>query len=149
MSLFKKFTSLFRVDTARPQPQPDAGDSELVRVDIVGEASYQRELGILAGPKTEDGVSVWKPAELVPEPNNPYDPQAVVARIEGYTVGYLSRAKARAFHRMMAEFYPAGEPLTEVKAEIRGGWLRAGGDEGYFGVALYVQERIARRLEDE
>ena len=35
MSLFKKFTSLFRVETARPQPQSDAGDSELVRVDIV------------------------------------------------------------------------------------------------------------------
>ena len=120
---------------------------ELVRVDIVGESHYQRELENLAGPKTEDGVSVWISADLVPEPDNPYDKSAVSVQIDGVTVGYLSRARAKAFHRMMTDHMTPGESLTGIDAEIRGGWRRPGGDEGTFGLTLYLSSIVAGFLD--
>jgi len=126
------------------------GDSETktVRVDIVGEASYQPALDRIAGPKSEDGVSVWKTAALTPEPANAYDKNAVMVTIDSLKVGYLSRRQAVAFHAMMADAGLQGEALTEIKAHIIGGWRRPSGSEGHYGVALYVPEIVASRLED-
>ncbi|MPZ50104.1 MAG: hypothetical protein GEU75_12540 [Dehalococcoidia bacterium] len=148
MALLKKLTEF--VENGPPsQTSTYHGSREaaadLVKVDIVGESSYQKELGQLAGPKLYDGVSKWLLASLTPDPANPYDENAVAVSIQGFKVGYLARPMAKAFQHMMISAGMAGEDLTEIDAEIRGGWSR-GNDEGHFGVALYLPESVAKQL---
>ncbi|WP_186766277.1 hypothetical protein [Falsiphaeobacter marinintestinus] len=45
--------------------------------EIVGESHYQTALERLAGGKKPDGVEVDTGALLIPEPENPYDENAV------------------------------------------------------------------------
>jgi len=65
-------------------------------LEVVGVESCQPELEELTfNPLLEE--KVWTMlALLVPEDTNPYDPAAVRVQIVGRTVGYLSRADARA-----------------------------------------------------
>ena len=115
------------------------------RVEIVGEAHYQRELAKLAGPKTTNGVSVYMDARLVPEPTNRHDPNAVAAIINGHTVGYLSRAQAVAYHKAMNEHGFAGSSLAGFRARIHGGWLRPD-SEGNYSVTLLLPQDIAQEI---
>jgi hypothetical protein len=104
------------------------------RVEVVGESHYQDALEQLCG-RCEHGVDLTTTAALVPEPGNPYDPNAVAVQIGGRTVGYLARGAAEAFK-------PVSERLLAVRrsglcqARIRGGWEREDGDVGNFGVTL-------------
>jgi hypothetical protein len=126
--------------------RPPGGDQRVppggrYRVEIVGEASYQAAIGRLAGAKTHDGVSVYKPAVLVPEPTNPHDRNAVSVRIEGLTVGYLSREQAVTFHRVVAgDGWPTAS-VGPVKAWLHGGWKRPG-DEGHYSVTLFLSDPV-------
>ena len=70
---------------------------------FVGEQSYQPALiGLLQGrghaPESlkncSKAVSESFVADLVPDPGNAYDPNAVAVSIEGRTVAYLSRGNA-------------------------------------------------------
>ena len=115
------------------------------RVEIVGEASYQRELAQIAGPKTPNGVNVKLAARLVPEPTNRRDRNAVSAVIDGHTVGYLSRDQAMGFHRAMNERGFGGSSLGGFRARIHGGWLRPD-DEGHYSVTLLLPESIAKEI---
>jgi hypothetical protein len=106
-------------------------------VAIVGEGSYQRDLEEIAGGKKEEGVNLLVLAALVPEPDNPYDRNAIAVQIDERTVGYLDREKALAYQ-------PVAKRLRELNAiglcigRIRGGWRRPGGDEGHFGVVIHL-----------
>jgi hypothetical protein len=62
---------------------------ELIRV--VGTSHYQDALLELAPRKADEQVRRDAVAELVPEPGNPHDPNAISVQIEGRLVGYLSR----------------------------------------------------------
>ncbi len=150
LPLFKelqhRFLGVPRPVLKPPAALPPANLNELVRVDIVGEASYQQELRYLVpGDRTEDSVSVWKIASLVPEPENKFDANAVVVLIEGFTVGYLDRRQGVLYHAMMAEAGMPGESIEDVDAEIRGGWRRDGISANY-GVALYMPPAVASKL---
>jgi hypothetical protein len=106
-------------------------------VPIVGEASYQGDLEKIAGGKTEEGVDLYVLAALVPEPNNPYDKNAISIQIGGRTVGYLDRERA-------ITYQPVARRLLDLEAvglcigHIRGGWRRRGGGEGHFGVSIHL-----------
>lgn len=113
------------------------------RVEIVGEASYQGELAELAGPKTENGVNVYKTAALVPEPSNRHDKNAVAVKIDGLTVGYLSRDQVPGFHKAIASVGFGSASLVGFRARIHGGWKRPGNDEGHYGVTLLLPESLA------
>lgn len=152
MNLFKRFLSdRFNAPPPVRLDKPTIFNSETlpvdyVRVDIVGEGSYQTELGLVAGrPKTEDSVSIWRSAALIPEPDNEFDPNAVMVVIENKTVGYLDRAQAVLFHEMMVDAEMKGDQLTDITAEVRGGWRRDGLSAAY-GVALYFPAVIAAKL---
>lgn len=54
-------------------------------VDVVGESFYREALEAVAR-QGADHI-----ATLVPEPDNPYDPQAIGVVIMGLKVGHLSR----------------------------------------------------------
>jgi Ftsk gamma domain len=105
-------------------------------VDVVGESFYQPALDEIAGGRTTEGcVNREHVAALVPEPQNPYDKQAVAVLIEGRLVGHLSREDARAYAIVIrrcrdADRYPAAH------ATLTGGWDRGADDRGHIGVRL-------------
>ena len=118
------------------------------KVEIVGEASYQDTISRLAGGKSENGANLYKVAELVPDLKNRFDPNAVAAKIDGLTVGYLSKEQALGYHRAMAAFGSAS--LVGCRARIHGGWKRLNDegevDEGYFGVTFLLPQSIAQEI---
>jgi hypothetical protein len=108
------------------------------RVDAVGESQYQVALTELAGGKQRESQYIETNAELWREPDNTYDANAVQVRIGGRVVAYLPRAEAARVASVMDE---AGLVAVACAAEIRGGW-KEGGDEGHFGVVVWVPERV-------
>lgn len=112
------------------------GDGSL-RLNIVGKSRYQDALETICGGRTEHGAEHIVTAALLPEDDNPYDKHAVRIEIDGRTVGYLSRENARLYRKRMAAIVKNGVPVY-CRAHRRGGWQRASGDQGHFGVFLNV-----------
>lgn len=100
-------------------------------VDVVGESNYQRALARITGGRTPDGVNIDTTATLIPEPSNPYDPNAVRVDIAGQTVGYLDRSAAVTYRQR-------GGKRSQCRATINGGWDRGDGDAGHFGVRVQL-----------
>lgn len=119
--------------------KPFQGRSEVPgrRIDVVGEARYQDALSEIAGGKTPDGHEITTNAEIRREAGNRFDANAIQVLIAWRLVGYLSRADA-------AEYAPvldaAGIAGMACPAEIRGGWRTSDGDEGHFGVVIWLPE---------
>lgn len=65
-----------------------------IRVDVVGESHYQPAIRTACNWKPGDDTLFHCMAELVPEPTNPYDRNAIKVTIDGACVGYLSRQDA-------------------------------------------------------
>lgn len=106
-------------------------------VEVVGESRYQGALAKVAGGKTRKGPAKRHLlATLVRETRNPVDPNAVRVEVDGLTVGYLPRKRAKSFHRLLNDAATARVPVI-ARAEITGGW-RNGSDEGSFGIELDI-----------
>ena len=60
-------------------------------VPVVGTSHYQPALIELSGRRGDDEIRVEATATLVPEPDNPHDPNAIAVQIQDRLVGYLSR----------------------------------------------------------
>jgi len=106
-------------------------------LEVVGESNYQRNLERVCGGRTRECQDRIMTAMLVLEDDNPHDAKAVCVTIDGWTVGYLSRDKARAFRARLRRERIRGYEFP-CKANVRGGWDRGDGDWGYFGVWLDV-----------
>lgn len=74
-------------------------------------------------------------ARLEPVDDDPFDPEAVAVMIEDHLVGHLPRHVARSYRPIIAEAITGSGGATCL-TEIRGGWERAHGDVGLFGVVL-------------
>src|SRR6476469_1220661 len=90
---------------------------EMVRV--AGVSHYQPALLDASGAAPGDEVRFDCRAELVPEPDNPHDPNAVAVRIDGRPVGYLPRDEALRWQSVIAPLAEVGEPAY-VDARIAG-----------------------------
>jgi hypothetical protein len=105
--------------------------------EIVGESHYQDVLLGICGRKTLNGHRKIVDAEMLPEPDNRYDPNAVAVYIDRHVVGYLSREDAKTYHAIR------GSTTAACKALIVGGWKQKVDedewDEGSFGVRLAVR----------
>jgi hypothetical protein len=105
------------------------------RVQVHGESFHQGELNAICGGKCPEGHRRKVLAILLPEPENPYDSNAVGVQVDGRMVGHIGRQGA-------AEYQPIAKLLTEkgklgaARAFIAGGWIRPGGDEGHYGITL-------------
>jgi hypothetical protein len=123
-------------------------------VNVVGESAYQGTLEQLAGGRTIDGGrNPDHMAALIPEPHNPYDPNAVrVVIVSGNAghIGYLSRADAIAYRPVIDHLAAVGK-LAACRASLSGGWDRGGGDRGSFGVRLFLGKpaELMAELESE
>jgi hypothetical protein len=106
--------------------------------EVVGESHYQQALRRLAQPHDEHGADKQCVAELIPERDNPHDPQAVRVAIDGNTVGYLSRDDARSFRRRLSSRKRGGQ-VTACDAVIRGGGVRDDGERLFYGVWLDIK----------
>jgi len=128
MSLLGRLWSLVSSPTTprpaeRPAPTWTDGYGYL---GAVGESQYQSALRRVA----RTGRLCW--ASLVPEPENPFDSNAVAVRIQDETVGYLCRADARRYQKRLLTL---PQPL-EVPAKLIGGtWGKPS-----FGVLLDCRE---------
>jgi hypothetical protein len=80
------------VDVAFPGNRPYA-------VKVVGESFYESNLRSICGLATDTMRQFAKIAVLIPEDDNPYDPNAVRVDIDGLQVGHLSRDDALRFRR--------------------------------------------------
>jgi len=109
------------------------GDEPL---EVVGESRYQDSLWRIVGGRRRDSVRYETEAVLEPEPDNPYDPNAIRVLVDGNLIGYLSREDAAAYRpgllRLMEES-PTGRVALE--AQIVGGGPRRDGI-GFLGVFL-------------
>ena len=106
----------------------------------VGESHYQAALETLCGGHNRYGHELECDAELIPEPDNSYDSNAVKVVIGRRLVGYLCREDAVRFHEEMALAQRSGEGAV-CAAKINGGWRTNQHDEGSFGVRLGIPQR--------
>lgn len=117
-----------------------AGD-DTYALEVVGESFYQDALSEICGGPCEDGHDFNCIAHLVPEPDNPYDANAVAVIVNGQKVAHLTRADAIQHHRDLAALGLSGRRVS-CAANINGGWVRihkdGERDEGYFGIELDV-----------
>jgi hypothetical protein len=100
---------------------------------VVGEEHHQDILEALAGGRRENSAHVAVPALLLPQPDNPYDPDAVAVFMRGHEVGHLARNVAPEFLRAL---HAGGYDRAACEAMIVGGWDRGAADHGNFGVRL-------------
>lgn len=111
---------------------------------IVGESNYQDALSQICGGRTRDGHQIHTRAQLVPEPSNPHDCNAVRVDIDGFRVGYLKRETATKYVARLLEHGRSGE-VVDVRAYISGGWDRSQYDKGQFGVQIERPWPLKRR----
>jgi len=82
--------------------------------DIVGE--FYREAQILAAlgrkPNLDEQVNEEFEAHLVPEPDNPFDANAISVRINGNVVGYLERPVAAEYRQVIHRITASGAVAT-------------------------------------
>jgi hypothetical protein len=107
-------------------------------VEVVGESMYQSPLTLAARGKATGPLGIPCKAQLVCEPTNPADGNAVAVFMKSQKVGYLSRPNARAFRKRLSE---TGKPLrtTTCCAIIRGGGTRDDGEQMFYGVWLDLE----------
>lgn len=102
---------------------------------VVGESHYQRTLAKLAGDHGNKNARAAHRAILSLEDFNRHDPKAVAVRIEGETVGYLTREDARSYRRRLGQ-----KGLTGIDAScdalVVGGGKSRSGEKKFYGVVL-------------
>lgn len=118
-------------------PAPPSLRAEVVheeRINVVGESNYQPAIRKACGwtPGTDTRFECF--AEVVPEPTNRYDPNAIRIDIDGACVGYLSRADALQLGPAIREAL-ADHGSQLVRAVIAG---RADGETDNLGVFLHM-----------
>jgi hypothetical protein len=79
-------------------------------VPVVGESFYQPALLAITGAERGEAVECECIAELIPEPENPHDPNAIKVLIDGLQVGHLSRQNAIKHGPRIRAMLERGEP---------------------------------------
>ena len=74
-------------------PLDDTASPRELMVEVVGHRYYR---GNLIG-------TLGEPVELIPEPNNQWDPHAITILVRGQTVGYINRFQCSAFRQWIVE----------------------------------------------
>jgi hypothetical protein len=104
-------------------------------LEVVGESYHQESLWSIVGGPTTEHVRQEIVAILVPESNNPYDPNAISVWIADLQVGFLSRDDAARYRPgLLALCQKHGTPIA-LRGHVVGGGQRGDGI-GFLGVFL-------------
>lgn len=109
----------------------------VTRQDAVGESFYQEALISICDGHSDDGDNLPVLAVLQPEPDNPYDKNAVAVVVEGKQIGYLPKVMAAVVHTSLVALSSATGKFVGCRCEVVGGWDRGPADRGKFGVRLF------------
>jgi hypothetical protein len=89
--------------------------------EVAGESHYTKEIRKLFGRQLkQEGEELYLTAQLVPEPHNRHDRNAVSVRINGMTVGYLPREDAARYAPVLSAIIQQGW-FPQVSARVWGG----------------------------
>jgi rubrerythrin len=103
-------------------------------LEVVGESHYQDELWRVVGGRTTQPIRYETLAELLPDPGNPHDANAIEVQVNRECVGYLSREDAVVYGPGLRRLI-ANHGRVAFHALVVGGGPR--GDRlGYLGVFL-------------
>ena len=112
------------------------------KIEVVGEASYQKNLSRICGGKSERGAKDEHICLLVPE-NKQHGP-AIRVDIKGKPVAYITRDQVEEYYKALTA-HGLEDQAVSARAKIVGGWKRTHYDEdlddevvteGHFGVKL-------------
>ena len=116
--------------------------SRTARVRVVGVSQYQDAIRLIAGLGEADERPLWEGlAILIPEPTNPYDPNAVQVVIETRLVGYLDRATAARLRPVLQAIAEAERARVAVPCRITGGFRLRDGSRSHLGIQLLFSIR--------
>jgi rubrerythrin len=105
-------------------------------LEVVGESRYQGALWEIVGGVRSERVREAIVAVLMPEPTNPYDPDAIQVLVSGHVVGYLSREDAAAYRPGLLHLMESNDNgFVALNGVIAGGGQRSDG-LGRLGVFL-------------
>ncbi|HEX8769038.1 MAG TPA: HIRAN domain-containing protein [Jatrophihabitans sp.] len=77
-------------------------------------------LSLLPRRGLRDGVDLETTGQLIPEPTNPYDANAIGCWVQGRLIGYLPREEAARYTAPLAQFVRSGlVPTTNVRLWVR------------------------------
>ncbi|MDQ1712556.1 MAG: hypothetical protein QOE45_2006 [Frankiaceae bacterium] len=129
MGLLKK---LFGAASPPPLLYPGADT-----LQVVGESNYQDALETIIGGRPVDRVRSPVHATLLPDPQNPCDPNAIRIEISGLIVGHLSRVDALRYRPGLLRLLETsgGRPVA-LAGHIVGGGKDADGRQRMLGVFL-------------
>ena len=96
-------------------------------VEVAGESHHEAEIVAALGrrPRIDEEVELTVDAVLVPEPDNPFDANAISVRISGKVVGYLERDAAPLYKPHIDRITASGHiPVTSARlwAVMRRSW---------------------------
>lgn len=114
-----------------------SGEDDL---EVVGECHYQPALWAICDSQPGDWVRHDVTAVLVPEPENPYDINAIRVDIGSQTVGYLSRSDAAAYLPGLLKLMSDTASHIGLVGVVVGGGVRDHG-LGYLGLWLEHDRR--------
>lgn len=124
---------------AVPAVQPLTSRVKLYRgvhdLEVVGESHYQDALWHIVGDRTTERVRHEISTALFPEPENPYDSNAIAVLINEAKVGYLSREDAAEYRPGLLSLQETEGCLIGLSGVIVGGGIRSDG-LGFLGVWL-------------
>lgn len=84
-------------------------NSSWCEYDIIGESRYRPTIrSLLPHDWDGSGTEVRRDFELIPEPENPYDPWAISVRADNKTVGYLQRDDAPQWSKVVRRVCASG-----------------------------------------
>ena len=149
MSIFRRAQSGQSVDNQRGTARLDERPAWMVHgmqasllegretLEVVGESRYQDDLWHLVRGRADltERVRVEIIALLVPEPDNPYDANAVGVWIDGLKVGHLSRSDAQLYQPGLLALQEKKRMPIALSGVIAGGGMRGDG-LGRLGVFL-------------
>lgn len=115
-----------------------SGDTSFSFDDVVGESFYRKALlAIIAGATPEERASgeIFKVAVVAKEPNNPYDSNAIVVRIDEQTVGHIAAETTSTIRDVLSTLYAQGYSDFGFVCDAVIGW-NTNRDDAPIGVRL-------------
>jgi hypothetical protein len=122
----------------------DRPDDRRIELNVVGESHRQDALAAIAGPKEYDGKDMRVGVTLRCEPSNPHDRNAIRVEVMGQHVAFIAKEQAAKLSPPIRQHCGGA---MEAGGLIVGGWQRGGGDEGYYGIRVWINARDAARID--